>query len=97
MAMVPLANGISTSRSMNFELGFGVCLNRTKIILGVPAKSLIERSRSSTEYLLINFQIFLTLTLTLTPTLYIKNTVASLHPAALASVPYGIVLVRVRV
>ena len=26
MAKVPLANGISTSRSMNFELGFGVCL-----------------------------------------------------------------------
>ena len=31
---VPLAHGISTSsRSMNFELGFGVCLNMTKIIL----------------------------------------------------------------
>ena len=25
MAKVPLAHGISTSRSMNFELGFGVC------------------------------------------------------------------------
>ena len=34
---VPLAHGISTSRSMNFELGFGVCLNKTKINLGLPA------------------------------------------------------------
>ena len=30
LAKVPLANGISTSRSINFELGFGVCLNGTR-------------------------------------------------------------------
>ena len=28
LAKVPLANGISTSRSINFELGFGVCLDK---------------------------------------------------------------------
>ena len=33
----------STPRSMNFELGFGVCLNKTKIILCFSAKPLIER------------------------------------------------------
>ena len=53
---VPLAHGISTSRSMNFELGFGVCLgNKIKIMLGLSAKPLIERLRSSTEYLIFIF------------------------------------------
>ena len=55
LAKVPLAHGISTSRSMNFELGFGVCLNKTKIMLGLPAKLLVERLRSSTEYLIFIF------------------------------------------
>ena len=50
-----LAHGISTSRSMNFELGFGVCLYKTKISLCLPAKPLIERLRSSTEYLIFKF------------------------------------------
>ena len=55
LAEVPLANGISTSRSIKFELGFGVCLYKTEIILGLPAKPLIERSRSSTEYSIFIF------------------------------------------
>ena len=55
LAKVPLAHGISTPRSMNFELGFGVCLNKTKVMLGLPAKPLIERLRSSTEYLIFKF------------------------------------------
>ena len=55
LTKVPLAHGISTPRSMNFELGFGVCLNKTKIMLGLPAKPLIERLRSSTEYLISKF------------------------------------------
>ena len=55
LAKVPLANGISTSRSVNFELGFGVCLYKTEIILGLPAETLIERLRSSTEYLTFIF------------------------------------------
>ena len=73
MAKVPLANGMSTSRSINFELGFGVCLYRTKTVLVLPATPLIERLKSSTE--IHNFQIFLILALALTPALYTKNTV----------------------
>ena len=55
LTKVPLAHGISTPRSMNFELGFGVCLYKTEIILGFSAKLLIERLRSSTEYLIFKF------------------------------------------
>ena len=60
---------------MNFELGFGVCLYKTKINLGLPAKPLIERLIKVVNGIL-NFQIFLTLTLTQNLTLYTKNTVA---------------------
>ena len=38
-----------------FELGFGVRLNKTKTMLGLPAKPPIERLRSSTEYLIFKF------------------------------------------
>ena len=55
LTKVPLAHGISTSRSMNFELGFGVCLHKTKIMLCFSAKQLIGRLRSSTEYLIFKF------------------------------------------
>ena len=74
MAKVPLAHGISTSRSMNFELGFGVCLNRTKIIPGFLSKAANRAFKAVNE--ILYFQISLTLTLTLTLTLYTKNTVA---------------------
>ena len=72
----PSGNGISISRSMNLELGFGVCLYRTKIILGLPAKPLPIGNRALKVINgILNFYIFLTQTLTLTLTLYTKNTV----------------------
>ena len=57
---------------MNFELGFGVCLYKTQNHTWFTGKATNGAFKVING--ILNYQIFLTLTLTLT--LYTKNTVA---------------------
>ena len=51
LARVLLGNEVSISSSINWELEFGVCFDKTKFMLGLPASLLIGRLRSTTEHL----------------------------------------------
>jgi hypothetical protein len=50
-----VANGISALRSIKFEVGFGVCLYGTKIVLGLPAKPLIDLLIAPPEQLFLGY------------------------------------------